>query len=379
MIFPLYEEPWPMTLSCACPGCGCANQVEWSQVGQRATCRGCGKVMVIPAPMETIGPPVTTEPVVTFRCPACNRKFTARAALVGKKIRCSGCGAGVRVPQLDGSPPPEPSRPAPMTFGAVDGAVRPTPPSQARGASPAPTRDRTSAAALGMSPMLEDLASIDGIKPPRHAGTVLPSRSESMEQVRQQVAQETASAQEKAKKALKKKKKKRKSDGYFDARETLKLVAGVGALVAVLALTAWGYPNFRFPLGGLLCVIGFIVYLLGITSLRQHVAEEGVLKALMFRFFPPYQWWYVATRWDETKDFVAFFGAGLVILSIGGAIIKTSPVGKLAAAADRALEKADADALAKISPASPVLGPARAPIRGEKPSSPGGEADGADE
>jgi hypothetical protein len=48
----------------------------------------------------------------------------------------------------------------------------------------------------------------------------------------------------------------------------------------------------------------------------------------------------VVTRWQDTKDYVAFFGAGMLILSIGGAIIKTSPIGIKAMAADRAFEKA---------------------------------------
>jgi hypothetical protein len=110
--------------------------------------------------------------------------------------------------------------------------------------------------------------------------------------------------------------------------------------VAVLGFLAWAFPDFRFPLGGLLCVIGFIVYLLGWAALRQMVAEEGAFKALLFRFFPPYQWWFVATNWADTRDYVAFFGAGLLIMSIGGAVIKVSPTGKKAEASERAYQKA---------------------------------------
>ena len=128
------------------------------------------------------------------------------------------------------------------------------------------------------SASLDELASLDGIIVPRRAGTILSSRSELLDQVRQQAAEESASIPEKPEKP-KKKKQKRKKSGYFDAMETLKLVAGVGALVAVLALVAWGYPHFRFPVGGLLCIVGFVIYLLGVTSLRQHVAEEGPFKA----------------------------------------------------------------------------------------------------
>ena len=132
-------------------------------------------------------------------------------------------------------------------------------------------------------------------------------------------------------------------------------MAGVGAVVAVLAFLAWGYPGIRFPLGGVLCVIGFIVYLLGWTALRQLVAEEGILKALLFRFCPPYQWWYVITRWDETRDFFAFFAAGAAIMAIGGGIIKTSEEGKRAEASDRAFQQMQKDARPKPARPGPRL------------------------
>lgn len=331
-----------MTFPCACQACGCTNQVEWSQAGQKIACRGCGHPMLV-APREASGPAVATEAMVKFRCPACQRKFAIKAELAGKKIRCSGCGAGVRVPLTDGvAAASEASLPSVKAFAGVDGAVPPTRPS----------------AALDPSPFLEELASIEGVKPPRNAGTLLTSRSELMEQVRQQVTEETVvKEQKKAAKARKKKKKRKKGDGYFDLKETLKLVAGVGAFVAVLTLTAWYYPDFRFPVGGILVLVGAITYWLGIASLRQLVAEEGQLKALMFRFCPPYQWWFVATRWDEARDFVAFFGAGIMILSLGSAVIKTSPIGKKAMAADAALQKKDREAQARVG-APPVGGPA---------------------
>jgi hypothetical protein len=131
----------------------------------------------------------------------------------------------------------------------------------------------------------------------------------------------------------------------------LQLVAGVGALVALLAFLAWGYPACRFPLGGFLCVIGFIVYLLGSVSLRQVVAEEGILKLLLYRFCPPYQWWYVMTHWEETRDFFAFFVAGAAIMTIGGAIIKTSDEGKRAEVSERAFQKMQRGRQAEAPPA----------------------------
>ena len=124
-------------------------------------------------------------------------------------------------------------------------------------------------------------------KTARREESILPSRAELMQQVRQQELEAAeVETQTKAEKAKKKKKRKKKGSSYFDPKETLTLVAGVGAVVGVLAFLAWGYPEFRFPLGGLLSVIGFIVYLLGAVSLRQLVAEEGVVQAVMFRFCP---------------------------------------------------------------------------------------------
>ena len=188
--------------------------------------------------------------------------------------------------------------------------------------------------AIGPSPLLDHLGWIDTAKRPKPPTSVLPSRAELMEQVRQHAAEDEAiKAQAKIEKT-KNRKKRKKGASFFDLKETLTLIAGVGALVAVLAFLAWGYPGFRFPLGGLLCVIGFIVYLLGSAALRRLVAEEGILKSLFFRFCPPYQWWFVMTHWEETKDFVAFFVAGVVIMSIGGGIIKTSEEGKRAEASE---------------------------------------------
>jgi hypothetical protein len=200
---------------------------------------------------------------------------------------------------------------------------------------------KTGAATDDTSSLPYDLASVEETSGPQRAETVLPSRSAAMEQVLQESAEQSDLAADRSAARTKKKKKKKKKKGssYFDPKDTLILVGGVGGFVAVLALLAWRLPDFRFPLGGLLCVIGFVVYLLGWAALKQLVADEGAFKALLFRFFPPYQWWYVATNWADTRDYVAFFGAGLLIMSLGGAIIKISPTGKKAEASEKAFQK----------------------------------------
>jgi len=297
--------------------------------------------MTVPVPMETVGPVDQPARAVRFNCLACGRKFSTKSDLAGKKIRCNGCGAGVRVPLGDVDSVTPYSRTAMNTYAGKHHQTTP-PRSAGDHAMYVDVSSDDDDEASDSSPRLDELA-LASIKRSRRRGrteSVLPSRSQTMEQVRQQVAEDEAvETRKKAEKTRKKKKKKKKRSSDFDPKETLTLVAGVGALVAVLAVVAWAYPDVQFPLGGLLCVIGFIVYILGAISLRQLVAEEGILKVLLFRFCPPYQLWFVATRWAETKDFVAFFGTGLVIMSIGGAVIKTSPTGKKAEASDQAYQK----------------------------------------
>jgi DNA-directed RNA polymerase subunit RPC12/RpoP len=335
--------------------------------------------------METVGQPVVRVLNLKFRCPSCGRKFATKPELAGQKIRCNRCGKGVRVPHGDGiftakssrsaessvedsdDAPPEPrTRPK----HSIQPEVRPrsdeivakpfTRPAAASRRSDIRSRaDEVRARADhgaakdddiitsvddeadDAAPLEVDFTKIRESKRRRRTETVLPSRGELMEQVRQQTAeQDVSDAKQKKVEKAQKKKKKKKHSSFFDPKETLKLVAGVAAVVGVLAFLAWGYPEFRFPLGGLLCVIGFIVYLLGSVSIRQLVAEEGVLKALVFRFCPPYQWWFVATHWEETKDFVAFFVAGLIIMAVGSGVIKTSATGKKAEESERAYQKA---------------------------------------
>jgi ribosomal protein S27E len=326
-----------MTFPFTCSACGHVNQFGWSQAGQKITCAGCAKTMTAPVPMETVVESAPPPRTFRFRCPSCGRKFSTKPELAGKKIRCNGCGAGVRVPQSEEDDDAQPSGTAIETRAGSGEATVSFRPARTRSEMPPADREEDQSV---VSPLLGETGLIETAKRPRRAESVLPSRSDLMEQVRQQELEaEELEAQTKAEKAKKIKKRKKKGSSYFDPKETLTLVAGVGAVVGVLAFLAWGYPDFRFPLGGLLCVIGFIIYVLGSISLRQLVAEDGFVQALMFRFCPPYQWWFIMTRWADAKDFFAFFLSGAIIMAIGGFVIKTSPTGEKADASERAYQK----------------------------------------
>ena len=339
--FPLSPKIGPprMKFPTCCQFCGHANHVELSQVGKEIGCEGCRRTFKVPAPKETVQSASGTPEPLRFACPGCGRKYATKPTLAGKKIRCNGCGAGVRVPGWDPVLVSQPSRPALKTFGVDDipaNAARPV----ARQKAPALGLSESVHEMVDPSSLLDDLASIEGVKAPKRVSAVLPSRAEALELARLKAEEQQVVEAQKEEVKVKKKKKKKKRSSTFDPKETLNLMAGVGAFVAVLALLAWRFAELRFPIGGLLCVIGFIVYLMGSASLRQLVAEEGAFKVVLFRFFPPYQWWFVITHWADAKDFVAFFGAGLVILAIGGGVIKTSPIGVKAEASERAYQKA---------------------------------------
>lgn len=316
-----------MALQVTCRECGHVNHVDMSRSRQKYLCGGCGR-MGTPPTAQTEADGSAERSVVRFKCPSCGLKYATKPDLAGKKIRCKGCGAGVRVP--GSSIAAESSRSTMKTSGSSSHAMASKRPDKARVSSDGEDDNLS---------LLADLAALEGVKGRNSAEAVVPSRSEAMEQVRQKVAEEEAVEALKKEAKAKKKRKKKKGTSDFDPKDTLNLAGGVTAFVGVLAFLSWGYPDLRFPVGGFMCILGFIVYLLGAASIKQVVAEEGFHHVVLFRFFPPYQWYFVATRWSQTKDFVAFFAAGLIILGIGGAVLKTSPIGKKAEASERAYQK----------------------------------------
>ncbi len=344
-----------MNFSCTCGACGYINDVEWSQVGKEINCGGCRTRLKVPAPRETVGESAGPIAVLRFVCPSCGRKYATKPAMAGKKIRCNGCGVGVWVPMSA-----SPSLAQPLKPTALTDSVTSSPSASSTSGSGrifmihGATESGMDVEAVDSSSLLDELVNLEGgkVKSARRVEPALPSRTEAMELIREKIIEQEALEAEKAKQ--RKKKKRRQGSGYFDPRETLQLVGGVTAFVAVLAFLAWGYPDLRFPLGGLLCLIGFVVYLVGAFALRQLVADEGFVQLIAYRFFPPYQWWFIATHWAEAKGHFIFFASGFVILSIGGAVIKTSDVGKKAEESDRAYRALQRGDAIQVPPVMPV-------------------------
>ena len=114
-----------MTFPLTCLACGHVDHVEWSQIGQRATCGGCRRTSVVPAPMETLDAPVVRAFVLRFACPSCGRKFATKPELAGQKIRCNRCGKGVRVPEGDTNFAAESSRSQMSSVGGTSNLTSP--------------------------------------------------------------------------------------------------------------------------------------------------------------------------------------------------------------------------------------------------------------
>ena len=98
----------------------------------------------------------------------------------------------------------------------------------------------------------------------------------------------------------------------------------------VVSFVAWGYPYFRWPFGLMLVSLGFVTCFMGIVSLQELVADKAAFILLLFRFFPPFQWLIIATRWAEPKDFAPFFVVGALTLGLGSGFIATAPGGRKA-------------------------------------------------
>jgi hypothetical protein len=272
---------------------------------------------------------------VKFACAACGRKYATRPELIGKKISCKGCGARVRVPGE--AAPVEPPRAAVSSPSIPHpGALRPDPDPLGRlgieleealpGGGPA--RDGSKPGRQGRRPGGERVA------------TVLPSRTEAMEEVRrleQEQAEAKAKEKRKRQKVVKDAMRKRVA-GSLEMGDIVTLVGGCAGAAVVLGGLAWAYPGLRFPIGGVLCLLGLIVYLLGTAGFSKIAREEGDFHALGCRFIPLYKWYFLITRWSLVKDYVAFFVVGMAVMATGGVFIKMSDVGREAEASERALK-----------------------------------------
>jgi len=169
-------------------------------------------------------------------------------------------------------------------------------------------------------------------EPDEKVESVLPPRMQLEEQGRQKAAAKADEdpALTRALAAARKRKRKTKSKAFFDPKETLRLLGGILGLVLVVSFVAWGYPYFRWPFGLMLVSLGFVTCFMGIVSLQELVADKTAFILLLFRFFPPFQWLIIATRWAEPKDFAPFFVVGALTLGLGCGFIATAPGGKKA-------------------------------------------------
>ena len=360
-----------MTFTFDCPHCGHANGADLGRVGRTAACSACGQAVVVPAPLEAADAPPGTASAgpsptaLRFACPSCGRKFTTKVGMAGKRVACTGCGTKLAVP--GGPPSPSsgavPARPdRPPSRADVRPASAPSIDAYDLGGDPAPS---------GLPVDAPVLAAAGGRGRSRRGGeeaveSVLPSRSEAMAELEKNLAEKAKVEEEKkAKRAKKARKAKKRASAGLEPKEVAQLIGGGVALVALLGGLAYAAPNFRLPIGGVLCVIGGLVYFLGTLGFAHVAREEGAIYSLCCKFVPLYKWYYLVTRWEEMRGHFALYAVGLVLLGPGVWIVKESPYYKRIDAIEKAGMMADDPDEAEDAAPPPIVPPPVAPMGGD--------------
>ena len=216
----------------------------------------------------------------------------------------------------------------------------PASPTGARNEARAGTRGPADLESVDPSSALDALATISGEQDRKLDEPVLPSRSESMHLLSQGTSRRNAAERRVRERNINRNtnRKPKSSGDFFDPKETLRLIGTMSVIVVLLAYFATAVPAFRFVVGGLLCVIGVLVYVMASVTLMRTVPENKPLEGLLVKICPPFQWWYVVNHWSATKECLAFFIAGIVFVAIGVGVLKISEPAKKAEASESATQ-----------------------------------------
>jgi len=364
-----------MTFTFACRHCGGENRATLAESGRAKACAACGRSVVVPAPAETAdgsGERPASGEAIRFACPDCGRKYATKPELLGKKIKCGGCGKGLVVGGAQAPPPAhQPSNPRPAAATAASpagsnrGTVRPGPP-----ATSVLDLDMLLEGADGGADLPTDVPELVGrSRLSRRPGggeaveSVLPSRSAAMADLEEDLAAKAEVQRERdRKRALKAKAKGKKTSGGLELSEVFTIIGFTLGSVVVIGFFSWMYPGLRFPVGASLAGVGFLGAIFGTMGFAQAAREEGYHHALLCRFVPLYKLYFLLTRWEMMKGHFAFYAAGLLLLSTGGVLLKTTP---FYMERDRAGLISDSDSAKSRQPAARTPPPAVAPTADE--------------
>jgi DNA-directed RNA polymerase subunit M/transcription elongation factor TFIIS len=84
-----------------CDGCQATLPYDAAQAGKKCRCGKCGKVLIVPPPLEeatTKSQSVVVPAYIEFWCRVCDTRLLAHGTDAGKKAKCPDCGASNAVP-----------------------------------------------------------------------------------------------------------------------------------------------------------------------------------------------------------------------------------------------------------------------------------------
>ena len=233
--------------------------------------------------------------MVKVQCGSCGKQFAAKPELAGKRVKCSGCGNPITVPAAAGAAAP--AKPSP-----------PRPKAAQHAAAQRPAAPQSS-----LADILEDKAPGELLKPTmlRPGETLCPQCNAAVPYGGSICVK--CGLDLRGGKSLKTVEEKPMSQGMV---AFLKALAAFGILLlvhlvcfglffgAVLAARSLELGKMELPWRNvcysLLFMSGILTILFQVSLIADAFAE-GMLKGFLFLFIPPFQLYFILTRWEKCR------------------------------------------------------------------------------
>jgi hypothetical protein len=259
---------------------------------------------------------------VAARCAECNKGYRVDERLAGRALKCKACGGAVAVPA------PAEAKPVAQTAtaAAAPSSVRrpAAKPVAVASADPFDNMDALLNLEAGGTVQDEGLPALAPpplpTTPPRRGGGNAPMAAPAytpprpVSTVPQRRPGWKAGGQEQG--------------GGFASGAASKVIMIVGGVLALLFVVGLASDAMKPPAGMILAMVGILMMLAGGIGCLITAFKESVACGLMYMFVPfgIYALYFVFTRLDQTKGYLALYGIGLASM-FGGVSLLPSHAG----------------------------------------------------